>query len=517
MDVFKNKVGRPSNSIKKKRKIIIFSVIFLIILLLFLTVRLVVLYANNINKLKASTDDKLLNLTCPTKVAVNSQFICTTDQAGATISIPSKNLADGYVSRTNSKIIKIKYLKTGNAKVTISKSGYKSVSKTVEIVNGKDGLKLNCPKSVYVGEKFICTTNSTKSVVRVSTKGLSDHYLELLKNSNGMFKTPKKEVNLMYTNSGYATVIAEQGEFKPITQKVEIKLRGGLKLNCPESALVGQKFTCKTNSTKAVARVSTGGLSSHYLELLKKNNGKFKTPKKEINLSYTKVGYAKIVLEQQGFNPVTKHVEIINTKVNVKYNNNVVENLAAFIGSEVGGYPEGFEAQLITGAIFINNMYSSCGRKPFVTSPNQINTNTMCSMFSYQNYYSSQYCGYTLNKVSVTEKEKEQLRIAAKLILSGIFSIPKQVDGQGKLSNWMYNGQLVAKKWGSVALKKGCKIDEWNEDNCSMVFAYDKSCVSGSLTNKDVNGNVVSTNFNEYGAIANKLYKKYVTNKEKIY
>ena len=515
MKLFKNNVGRPSNSIKKKRKVLVFCVCFLFALLLTLTVRLLVLYVNNVNKLKASAN--VLNLSCPSKNAVNSQFICTTDNSGATISVSNKNLADGYSDKTSSKIIRIKYLKTGNAKVTISKKGYQSVSKTVQIVNGKDGLKLNCPTSAYVGEKFVCTTNSSKSLVRISTNGLSDHYLDLLKKSNGSFKTPKKEVNLVYTKKGYATVIAEQGEYKPVTKRVEIKLKDGLKLNCPESVLVGEKFTCKTNSTKAVARVSTGGLSNHYLDLLKKSNGSFKTPKKEINLLYTKVGYAKIVLEQQGFNPITKHVEIINGRVNIKYSDNVVENLAAFIGSEVGGYKEGFEAQLITGAVFLNNMYSSCNRTPFVKSPKEINMDTMCRTFSYQNMYSSIYCGYTLNKISVTASEKEQLRIAAKLILSGIFTIPKEVNGQGKLSNWMYNGQLLVNKWGSVSLKNGCSIDEWHEDNCSMVFAYSKSCSSGKLSNKDVNGNVVSTNFNDYGAIANKLYKKYVVNKEKIY
>ena len=414
-------------------------------------------------------------------------------------------------------MIKLMYSKTGNAKVKISKSGYTSISKTVQVVTGKEGLELNCPKYAYVGQKFTCNTNSTKSTVRISTKGLSDHYLELLEKNNGIFKTPKRKVNLMYMKKGYATIIAEQNDFKPVIKKVEIKLRDGLKLSCPDYALVGKKITCKTNSTKSIAKVSKGGLSNHYLELLNKNNGKFKTPKKEINLIYTKIGYAKVRIEQFGFKPVTKQIQIINGKVNIKYSDDVVENLAAFIGSEVGGYPEGFEAQLITGAVFLNNMYSSCGRKPFVTSAKQINKSTMCSMFSYQSYYSSIYCGYTLDKISVTEKEKKQLMIAAKLILSGIFTIPKEVNGQGKLSNWMYNGQLVAKKWGSVSLKNGCKIDEWNEDNCSMVFAYAKSCVSGNLINKDVNGNVVSTNFDDYKTIANNLYKKYVIDGQKIY
>ena len=194
----------------------------------------------------------------------------------------------------------------GVCKETSSSSTEKSSSNNTK----KDGLKLNCPTAAYVGEKFTCTTNSTKATVRVSKEGLSDYYLSLLKQASGRFKTPKKEVNLMYTKKGYAKVVAEQSGYKAVTERVEIREKDGLKLDCPTFGVIGEKFTCTTNSTKATVRVSKEGLSDHYLSLLKQADGRFKTPKREVNLMYMKKGYAKVVAEQAGYKAVTEHVEI---------------------------------------------------------------------------------------------------------------------------------------------------------------------------------------------------------------
>ena len=100
----------------------------------------------------------------------------------------------------------------------------------------------------------------------------------------------------------------------------------GLVLNCPTSVNAGVVFQCTTNSTKATVRVSKKGLNAHYLELLKKNNGRFKTYKKVINLRYDSGGFGKIVLEQDGFAPVVKHVQINKKTVikNIKLSGNGV-------------------------------------------------------------------------------------------------------------------------------------------------------------------------------------------------
>lgn len=62
-----------------------------------------------------------------------------------------------------------------------------------------------------------------------------------------------------------------------------------------------------------------------------------------------------------------------NSSIEVDYPDEVIENLASFIGSENGGHPDGFLAQLLTGAVYINNFYTNINK--------EINTTTMCEMF----------------------------------------------------------------------------------------------------------------------------------------
>ena len=88
----------------------------------------------------------------------------------------------------------------------------------------------------------------------------------------------------------------------PITEKLE--------LECPATAFIGEKITCKTNSTKSIIRVSKSGLSDNYLNIFKKYGDKVTTQKKVVNLMYTKKGYAKVVAEQSGSNSVTRIIEI---------------------------------------------------------------------------------------------------------------------------------------------------------------------------------------------------------------
>ena len=106
--------------------------------------------------------------------------------------------------------------------------------------------------------------------------------------------------------------------------------------------------------------------------------------------------------------------------------------------------------------------------------------------------------------------KKKQLTIVAKLLLSGTFTIPKDINGEGKLPNW---GDIGV-EWGALSTRNGCPINKYEEDGCSQVYAYSNQCVTGSLPNTDIYGNIVSTNFSDYKSIADSLYKKYITNAE---
>lgn len=201
-------------------------------------------------------------------------------------------------------------------------------------------------------------------------------------------------------------------------------------------------------------------------------------------------------------------------KVKIKYDDALVDNFAAFIGSEAGGNSVGFEAQLMTGAIFMNNMYFSCGRDPFVTKPEQITKETMCDTFSYGNMYAGNKCDYTLSSLGFNETQKKQLTAAAKLVLSGIYTIPSNINGQGKMKDW----SGIAIKWGSLVTRNSCKADDYNEDGCSQVYSYSKYClVNNGVSDKDIYGNIVSTNFNDYKSITDTLYQKYVVNGKEIF
>ena len=206
-------------------------------------------------------------------------------------------------------------------------------------------------------------------------------------------------------------------------------------------------------------------------------------------------------------------------KVRIKYSDDIVDNMAAFIGSEANAFEEGFEAQLITGAVFMNNMYFSCGRTPFVTSPEQITKKTMCDTFSYGGMYSEKKCKYTLDSIGFNSEQKKRLTVAAKLVLSGIFTIPSNINCQGIIPNWINkNGEQIGLEWGSLAVKKGCTIDKYHEDSCSQTYAYSKYCtVEGGISSKDIYGYTVSKNFSDYKVIADTLYQKYVVEGKEIF
>lgn len=202
-------------------------------------------------------------------------------------------------------------------------------------------------------------------------------------------------------------------------------------------------------------------------------------------------------------------------KANRTYSDEIVSNLAAVIGSEAGFYKKGFEAQLMTGAIVINNMYYPYynGYTP-INSHNDISLNRMCTLFKYGSLYSEAKCNYRLDTKQfpgLNETQKKQATVAAKLVLSGIFTIPKEVNGQGNLSNW----GTVADEWGACWTgKPGCVMDKYHDTGCTQVYAYS---VFYRISDKDVFGNTVSTIFDDYESIADQLYEKYVVEGKEIF
>ena len=104
--------------------------------------------------------------------------------------------------------------------------GYLIVSSPkVKIIPIENKITLECPSVAYVGKVFSCRTNDTKTVVKVSQNGLSDHYKSIFKKYGGKVITPKKIVNLMYTKKGYAVVAAGKKGSNVTTRIVEIRKR----------------------------------------------------------------------------------------------------------------------------------------------------------------------------------------------------------------------------------------------------------------------------------------------------
>ena len=198
----------------------------------------------------------------------------------------------------------------------------------------------------------------------------------------------------------------------------------------------------------------------------------------------------------------------ISASINTKFPDEVVENLAAFIGSEAGANKEGFLAQLMTGSVFINNMFYkySCAK---IKKPEEITKDNMCTAFKCGSQYTSEYCNITFETKGFTEEQKSRLLTVAKLLLTQKFTIPYWVTGQGKMQNW---GHSYA-KWGVATTSSGCKINEYAEDGCSQVYAYSKldpDIGQIKATAKDVYGNEVSTNFDDYVKKAETLSRKYI-------
>lgn len=182
----------------------------------------------------------------------------------------------------------------------------------------------------------------------------------------------------------------------------------------------------------------------------------------------------------------------VDDKLVVDYPDAVVENLAAFIGSEAGWHKDGTLGQLVTGAVYINNFYKFVG--------GEITTKSMCDTFSYPGLYSSGYCNYSLSKLSsigIDENGKNHLMLIAKILLAKKFTIPKDVRHEAAKVGIITN--RGGKVWGKAYT--GVSKYPYTYFGCTK---YDIP-----IDDVDVYGNSVSNDFNDYQEIANEVYEKY--------
>lgn len=196
-----------------------------------------------------------------------------------------------------------------------------------------------------------------------------------------------------------------------------------------------------------------------------------------------------------------------SSDVSVPYSDDIIENFAAFITREAGTDP--MIGQLMVGAVYINNLYDYNG-KHFVTKPEEINADTMCQLYSYQRVYAdgSKLCGLTFANFSskfprgggFNEKQKEQARTVAKLLLAGKFTIPKNVHLQASRSIVTSYGSV----WGSVRSNLGTYT------YYGVPYTYGRN-ISQAISKVDLYGNSVSSNFNDYKTKADELYATYIS------
>ena len=172
-----------------------------------------------------------------------------------------------------------------------------------------------------------------------------------------------------------------------------------------------------------------------------------------------------------------------------QYSSDVVDNLAFTMASEGGcGKKEYFVYQLIWGAVFMNNYSRIVG----LSTP--ITTASMCRVYSYGSLYAPGYCYYDSNKFAseaggyCSKEQTEQLRLAARMVLSKSFNIPKNVymAAEDSVIN-IYGITWVSYKPGSWTIN----------------FAYEKG---KTLATTDIYGNSVSQDFSFYKTLAACLY-----------
>ena len=195
----------------------------------------------------------------------------------------------------------------------------------------------------------------------------------------------------------------------------------------------------------------------------------------------------------------------------MNFDEDTVNLLAAGIGMEAGGYPDGFKSQLITGAVMINNLYTTIsrgGKGTIKSSASNITYDDIKNLFSYcpvycnsgsskWNYIKVKGGGIKyLKSTGATDAMINQLQVIAKILLSKEFTIPQHILGQGVEADWAGVDFTV---WGKATT--GTRFG-------NVTFAAVNN--TGLDESKDVYGNTVSKNFSDYNEIANNLYSKYI-------
>lgn len=256
-------------------------------------------------------------------------------------------------------------------------------------------------------------------------------------------------------------------------------------LNITLSILDQQNFqlsSCWKNATKEVMNMeSESQENSNDLNLISNKIEESLLKRNCINKNYRKNHKKECEKYGASFNDVEE----------VDYPEEVVENLAAFIGSEAGWSEEGLLSQLMTGAVYINNFYALIG--------GEINKNSMCQLFSYRNVYASYYCNYklsTLESRGIDEKGKEHLKKVSKILLSKQFTIPKDVRFEAAdyvIKN--SNGIIWGRAYTGVSAYP------------YVYFGY--SSYDNPIDTVDAYGNSTSTNFDDYKNKADELLVNY--------
>lgn len=216
--------------------------------------------------------------------------------------------------------------------------------------------------------------------------------------------------------------------------------------------------------------------------------------------------------EEDNYRPVVSPGSSNNTNINdMSYDEDTVNLLAAGIGMEAGGYPDGFKSQLITGAVMINNLYTTIsrgGKGAIKSSASNITYDDIKNLFSYcpvycnsggskWSYINAKGDGIKyLKSTGATDDMINQLQVIAKILLSKEFTIPQNILGQGTEADWTGVDFTV---WGKATT--GTRFG-------NVTFAAINN--TGLDESKDVYGNTVSKDYKDYNEIANNLYSKYI-------
>ncbi len=175
----------------------------------------------------------------------------------------------------------------------------------------------------------------------------------------------------------------------------------------------------------------------------------------------------------------------------------VVENFAAFIYSEVGGETSGIPVQMITGAVFINHFYD------LNEMGSEVTRDKMCKVFTDgKRYQGGQFnCNLTFDilqtqRGTISQESRAQVKLIAKLLLDKKFTIPKNIIYQAADYILKNDSAIV---WGNLSTGAPALPN--------VYFGYPS--YQKTVDTTDIYGNTVNTEFNYYVNYANELYNKY--------